>query len=282
MEPGKQTVLVVDDEKNIRKTLRMVLESEGYAVAEAESAEQALEVLRSEPVDLGVFDIRLPGMDGLTLLSKARELWRDLPVIVISGDEDAFGENSILQHDRARGNESIGIYFCIIKNNRPHADEAVSPDGARVRDGSVSHGHIIADDERVAFMADMEEAPVLDIRPLADTDIIHIAADDRVEPHARIFPDADIADDLGAGGCEDARMEFRHAAAVGMDHFDFPFTARGGLQLERFHFMSSMRILPMRTFIFAMTGTRAASLLNHPSNPPVRPKMPTKPASPSK
>jgi two-component system, NtrC family, nitrogen regulation response regulator NtrX len=85
MDGGKQTVLVVDDEKNIRRTLRMVLEAEGYAVAEAESAEQALDVLKSEPVDLGLFDIRLPGMDGLTLLSKAREIWRDLPVIVISG-----------------------------------------------------------------------------------------------------------------------------------------------------------------------------------------------------
>ncbi len=67
MDPGKQTVLVVDDEKNIRRTLRMVLETEGYAVAEAESAEEALKLLEAEPVDLGVFDVRLPGMDGLTL-----------------------------------------------------------------------------------------------------------------------------------------------------------------------------------------------------------------------
>ena len=85
MEPAKQTVLVVDDEKNIRRTLRMVLETEGYAVVEAETAEQGLELLQSEPADLGVFDVRLPGMDVLTLLSRARELWRDFPVIVISG-----------------------------------------------------------------------------------------------------------------------------------------------------------------------------------------------------
>jgi DNA-binding NtrC family response regulator len=88
MDPGKQTILVVDDEKNIRRALRMVLEPEGYALLEAESAEAALEILGAEPVDLGVFDIRLPGMDGLSLLSKARELWRDLPVIVISGHAD--------------------------------------------------------------------------------------------------------------------------------------------------------------------------------------------------
>src|SRR5512142_2801669 len=88
MDPAKQTVLVVDDEKNIRRTLRMVLETEGYAVAEAESAEEALKLLEAEPIDLGIFDVRLPGMDGLTLLAKARELWRDLPVIVVSGHAD--------------------------------------------------------------------------------------------------------------------------------------------------------------------------------------------------
>jgi DNA-binding NtrC family response regulator len=85
MDPGKPTILVVDDEKNIRRTLRMVLEADGYAVAEAETAEEGLKILEEGPVDLGVFDVRLPGMDGLTLLSRARELWRDLPVIVVSG-----------------------------------------------------------------------------------------------------------------------------------------------------------------------------------------------------
>src|SRR3990172_7030621 len=85
MDPASQTVLVVDDEKNIRRALRMVLEPEGYTVTEVENAEEALKLLEVEPVDLGLFDVRLPGMDGLTLLSRARELWRDLPVIVISG-----------------------------------------------------------------------------------------------------------------------------------------------------------------------------------------------------
>src|SRR5512138_1658424 len=88
MEGTKPTVLVVDDEANIRRVLRMVLEPEGYAVVEAESAEKALDLLAAEPVDLCVFDIKLPGMDGLALLSRARELWRDLPVIMISGHAD--------------------------------------------------------------------------------------------------------------------------------------------------------------------------------------------------
>jgi DNA-binding NtrC family response regulator len=88
MEPTKSTILVVDDEKNIRRTLRQTLEGAGYAVVEAESAEQALETLQAEPVDVGIFDIRLPAMDGLTLLGRVREIRRDLPVIMISGHAD--------------------------------------------------------------------------------------------------------------------------------------------------------------------------------------------------
>jgi two-component system nitrogen regulation response regulator NtrX len=83
------TVLVVDDEKNIRRTLEMVLSGEGYRVLEAESAEQALSLLGSGagPVDLAIFDLKLPGMSGLSALEKVRsdEATRELPVIVISG-----------------------------------------------------------------------------------------------------------------------------------------------------------------------------------------------------
>jgi DNA-binding NtrC family response regulator len=83
------TVLVVDDEKNIRRTLEMVLSGEGYRVLEAESAEQALSLLGSGagPVDLAIFDLKLPGMSGLSALEKLRsdEATRELPVIVISG-----------------------------------------------------------------------------------------------------------------------------------------------------------------------------------------------------
>jgi two-component system nitrogen regulation response regulator NtrX len=83
------TVLVVDDEKNIRRTLEMVLSGEGYRVLEAESAEQALETLGNpdQPVDVAIFDLKLPGMSGLQALEKLRadEATRDFPVIVVSG-----------------------------------------------------------------------------------------------------------------------------------------------------------------------------------------------------
>ncbi len=83
------TVLVVDDEKNIRRTLEMVLTGEGYQVLSAASAEEGLEAIGnpSQPVDLAIFDLKLPGMSGLDALEKLRgeEANKNLPVIVISG-----------------------------------------------------------------------------------------------------------------------------------------------------------------------------------------------------
>src|SRR5262249_42906914 len=83
------TVLVVDDEKNIRRTLEMVLSGAGYRVLEAESAELALEMLGNpnEPVDVAIVDLNLPGISGLQALEKLRadDATKDFPVIVISG-----------------------------------------------------------------------------------------------------------------------------------------------------------------------------------------------------
>jgi DNA-binding NtrC family response regulator len=87
--PTRPTVLVVDDERNIRRTLDLVLRGDGYEVVEAGDAEQALEMLEhgDARVDLAILDINLPGMSGVELLAKLRvdTVLADLPVIVISG-----------------------------------------------------------------------------------------------------------------------------------------------------------------------------------------------------
>ena len=83
------TVLVVDDEKNIRRTLEMVLTGEGYRVLEAESAERALQMLGNpeQPVDLGIFDLKLPGISGLDVMKAIREMGVTTPILVITGNE---------------------------------------------------------------------------------------------------------------------------------------------------------------------------------------------------
>ncbi len=84
-----KTVLVIDDERNIRRTLSLVLEGEGYQVIGAETAEEGLAILANPaiPVDLAIFDVKLPKMSGLEALERVRkdDALRDLPVIVISG-----------------------------------------------------------------------------------------------------------------------------------------------------------------------------------------------------
>ncbi len=81
------TILVVDDEKNIRRTLRMVLEGEGFSVEDAGTAEEGLEKVEAGGIDLVILDIRLPSMSGLDALQalRARPETRHLPVLMISG-----------------------------------------------------------------------------------------------------------------------------------------------------------------------------------------------------
>ncbi|HZO11649.1 MAG TPA: sigma-54 dependent transcriptional regulator [Polyangiaceae bacterium] len=85
----RRSVMVVDDERNVRRALGMILDSEGYEVMEAADAETAAKELVSAlaPVDLVILDLMLPGKSGLEWLSELKQdpLYRDIPVIVISG-----------------------------------------------------------------------------------------------------------------------------------------------------------------------------------------------------
>jgi len=66
------TVLVVDDEKNIRKAIEIALSDDGVHVVAAQDAASALRILHERIVDLVILDIRLEGIDGLTLYRKMR------------------------------------------------------------------------------------------------------------------------------------------------------------------------------------------------------------------
>ncbi len=85
---ARATVLVVDDERAIRDSLRMILEYEGYGVLEAGSGAQALSLVAQSSPDAVVLDIRMPEMDGLAVLTAFRERGYDMPVLVISGHGD--------------------------------------------------------------------------------------------------------------------------------------------------------------------------------------------------
>ena len=77
-------VLVVDDEKNMRLSLRTVLSDEGYAAKAVDSAEEGLALLGREEFFMAITDARLGGMSGYEFLARTRSQWPELPVLMIT------------------------------------------------------------------------------------------------------------------------------------------------------------------------------------------------------
>jgi len=78
-------ILIIDDEKAIRKTLSEILSYEGYKIEEASDGEEGLKKFKEKAYDVVLCDIKMPKLDGLEFLDKAREANPDVPVIMISG-----------------------------------------------------------------------------------------------------------------------------------------------------------------------------------------------------
>lgn len=82
------SILLVEDDRRIRTSLRLVLEDEGNAVEEAESAEAALEVIDRRSVDVAIVDLMLPGMDGFELCRRLRAT-SDLAILILTARSDS-------------------------------------------------------------------------------------------------------------------------------------------------------------------------------------------------
>ena len=81
---AQATVLIVDDDPALRRTLQLRLREEGLRVVDADSAERALALLAVELPDLVVTDVRMGGMDGLALFDEIRRDHPLLPVIILT------------------------------------------------------------------------------------------------------------------------------------------------------------------------------------------------------
>jgi two-component system, NtrC family, sensor kinase len=81
-------ILLVDDEESIRNMMRMTLELDGFHVLMAEDGPTALDVFKRESPEIVLLDVRMPGMDGVEVLSRIKEMNRDAEVIIISGHGD--------------------------------------------------------------------------------------------------------------------------------------------------------------------------------------------------
>jgi len=78
-------ILVIDDEQGIRDLLDTLLTRKGYHVVLADSGQKGMEIVRREQFDVLVLDLKMPGMDGLTVLQHVRRLNPTQPVIVLTG-----------------------------------------------------------------------------------------------------------------------------------------------------------------------------------------------------
>ncbi|HRH98608.1 MAG TPA: response regulator, partial [Prosthecobacter sp.] len=77
------TALIIDDEVQIRRLLRMALESKGYTVREAENGQLGLQEAVFHKPDVILLDLGLPNMDGVDVLKRLRE-WSTIPVLILS------------------------------------------------------------------------------------------------------------------------------------------------------------------------------------------------------
>jgi two-component system KDP operon response regulator KdpE len=85
---SKATVLLIEDEANIRSFLRISLEAHGYRVLESRTGEDGLSLAGRDPPQLAIVDLGLPDMDGQEVIERLRE-WSEIPILVLSvrGDE---------------------------------------------------------------------------------------------------------------------------------------------------------------------------------------------------
>ena len=84
-------IILVDDDANILASVRMALEAEGFQVRSFTDGETALAGLSQTPADIGVFDIKMPRMDGLELLRKLRQT-SQMPVVFLTSKDDEIDE----------------------------------------------------------------------------------------------------------------------------------------------------------------------------------------------
>ncbi|WP_295091239.1 response regulator transcription factor [uncultured Catenibacterium sp.] len=95
----KSKIMVVDDEMHIRELVRFYLDKAGFDTIEAANAEEALEIVENQYIDLAVVDIMMPGMDGFELVEQMRQ-YREFPVIMLTAKSQS--------KDKLRG-FSLGI-----------------------------------------------------------------------------------------------------------------------------------------------------------------------------
>jgi CheY-like chemotaxis protein len=85
-ESRPYSILITDDDRNCREVLREIMEPEGYHTLLASSGEEAIEIVREEPVHLALLDMHMPTLTGLETLQMVRQIHAMLPAILVTAD----------------------------------------------------------------------------------------------------------------------------------------------------------------------------------------------------
>jgi len=94
-----RSILIIDDEENLRHSLAMILDRAGYSVHSVASAAQALENIQCHTYDLIFLDLKIPDMDGLTLLPIIHQDHPEIPVLVLT----AYGDPELVKQAMQMG-----------------------------------------------------------------------------------------------------------------------------------------------------------------------------------
>src|SRR5438132_4463845 len=152
-QPNAVRCLVVDDEPRLRRVLVRLLEGEGFTCSEAGSGTEALEMMHHDPVPLVISDLRMPQMDGVTLLREILARWPDTAVIVVTavaevesavaclqlGALDYVAKPFHLDEVRARVMQALGKRRLILENRmyQHQLEERVQEQAHRIEELSL-------------------------------------------------------------------------------------------------------------------------------------------------
>src|SRR4030067_2410988 len=84
MGTTSHSILIIDDEPNLRRSLGLILQREGYSITTASNASEAIQLLQAGAYDLAFLDIKLPDQNGIQLLPQIKALYPDMPILILT------------------------------------------------------------------------------------------------------------------------------------------------------------------------------------------------------
>ena len=88
MNQQEYSILVVEDDREIRQGIEIYLRNQGYQVYQAANGREGLEIIKSRELHLVILDVMMPVMDGITMLMKTRDLGYEFPVLMLSAKSE--------------------------------------------------------------------------------------------------------------------------------------------------------------------------------------------------